>query len=475
MRFISQLLFILILSISSSAWADLPELGDPTQQDFSPSQERQMGLQFYKTLKANIPFIEDLTVNDYLSNLGQRLVSQSDKPDTQFKFFMLKIPSINAFAGPDAYIGIHSGLFLAAKNESELAGVLAHEISHVSQRHIARAMTENTSSPAAMFAAILAGILVGAQSPDAGAAIIYGSTAAMMQAEINFTRHNEHEADRIGIAVMRNAGINPNGMAEFFETLLRKAESDNALAQIEYLRTHPLSTTRIAEARDRITESDSQLPSDSLDFQLSKAQVMVSVAPSLTKLLHAIESIQVKEQDIVSLYTRAITLIALDRSEQAIPLLQQLIKTKDHPWFQLALAKAFFNHKEYLQSQKLLEKLNNLYPNYIPVTIEYARILNFQGQNGSAIQVLKYLLQHKNSPVIYQHLAQAYHANGQTALAIEATSYQYELEGYLKLAVQQVENALKQKDLNTSTRQRLQGRKTELMQLLKTENMLPAN
>ena len=141
---------LLILICSISAHAELPDLGDPTQKELSPFEEYVMGKNFYKAVRASVPFIEDLAVNDYLSNLGQKLVSQSDQPDKQFNFFILKINSINAFAGPDAQIGIHSGLFLEADNESQLAGVLAHEISHVTQRHLARAMTESNSSPAAI-------------------------------------------------------------------------------------------------------------------------------------------------------------------------------------------------------------------------------------------------------------------------------------------------------------------------------------
>ncbi|MCW8910704.1 MAG: M48 family metalloprotease, partial [Gammaproteobacteria bacterium] len=202
--------------------AELPNLGDPTQKEISPYQEYLMGKNFYKALKANVPFVEDLLINEYLDSLGQKLVSQSDQPDNTYHFFILNIPSINAFAGPDAYIGIHTGLILNAENESQLAGVLAHEISHVTQRHLARAMTESSVSPAAMFATILAGILLSTQNPQAGAAVLYGSSAAMMQSQINFTRHNEHEADRISIHLLRKANINPAGMSDFFGKLLKK-------------------------------------------------------------------------------------------------------------------------------------------------------------------------------------------------------------------------------------------------------------
>ena len=466
-RFIPILLILLL--VTSPGHAELPELGDPTQQELTPYQEYLMGKNFYKTLRSSIPFVDDLIVNDYLNTLAQKLVSQSDQPDAHFKFFILKIPNINAFAGPDGHIGIHTGLYLSAVNESELAGVLAHEISHVTQRHLARAMTESQSSPAAIFAAILAGILVGAQDPNAGAAIIYGSTAAMMQSQINFTRQNEYEADRVAMKVLRNAGINPQGMAQFFETLLAQVESDNALAKMEYLRTHPLSTTRIAEAKHRITDEDRKLPSDSLNFQLSQARVRVDTSTSLPDLIHQFETLNAKKHDVVTAYTLAIAYSAFDKPQQSISILQKLSSQQDHPWFQLALAKAYEKHNQQQAALEVLKKLDQLYPNYLPVSIEYARNLVNHGNQQDAIALLKRLLQRRKEPVIYQTLAQAYYTDGQITAALEATSYQYELEGYLKLAAQQVENALKQPGLNSSTRERLKSRKTELTYELRRE------
>lgn len=466
-----SLVFIFSLLFLLPAHAELPQLGDPTQQNFSPEEEKMMGLNFYKALRANIEFIDELTVTQYLEDLGQRLVSRSDKSDTQFKFFILKVPSINAFAGPDAYIGIHTGLILAADNEAELAGVLAHEISHVTQRHIARAITESNTSPAALFATILAGILVSAQDPDAGAAIIYGGTAAMMQAQINFTRHNEHEADRVGIALLRDSGINPQGMAGFFETLLEQSESDNQLAQMEYLRTHPLSSTRIAEARHRLKESDSKLPSDSLNFQLSKAQILVAVSANHERLLQNIMAMEESKQNIVTRYTLAISLMANDQINKAISVLQSIIKQNNHPWFQLSLAQAYNKNRQPSEALAVLSNLNALYPNYLPVTIDYARVLNQTDQYTKAIPLLRQLLQTRKKPVIYQTLAQSYHGNGETALALEATSFQYQLEGYIKLAVQQLDNALKLPKLELSTRQRIESRKNMLTEIL-TSNKL---
>ncbi|MDH5471688.1 MAG: M48 family metalloprotease [Gammaproteobacteria bacterium] len=432
-----------------------------------------MGKNFYKTLKANVPFVDDLVINEYLDSLGQKLVSQTDKPDNNFKFFILKIPTINAFAGPDAYIGIHTGLILNADNESQLAGVLAHEISHVTQRHLARAMTESSVSPAAMFATMLAGILLSTQNPQAGAAVFYGGSAAMMQSQINFTRHNEHEADRIGIHLLRNAGINPVGMSDFFGKLLKNADSNNILAQMEYLRTHPLNSTRVAEAQNRIETNDKKLPDDSLDFQLSKARIIVTTASSLTELINHIEKLNINQQTIATRYTYAIALTRQGNTEKSITILNQLITSHDHPWFRLDLAKAYETNNQPDKALSVLENLLLLYPNYLPVTIEYARALNQLKQPEKAIQILKQQLKKKEQPVVFQALAQNYYANNQITAALEATSHQYELEGYLQLAAQQIDYALKQTDLESSTRQRLVSRKNNLINKLGKEQSFP--
>lgn len=462
------LIFFTLLPIWSNA--ELPELGDPTQQELTPFREYLMGKNFYRTLKANVPFVTDLEVNDYITSLGKKLVSHSDKPEKEFRFFVIKVDNINAFAGPDAYIGFHTGLITAAKNESELAGVMAHEISHVTQRHLARAMTESNTNPATMFATILAGILLASQNPDAGAALIYGSQAAIMQSQINFTRANEYEADRIGIGVLRNAGINPQGMSGFFETLLQKSESDNVIAQMEYLRTHPLSTTRVAESRNRIAPKDRLLPDDNLNFQFTRARVLVETSQSPQQLVKQILGLKPSQQNIVTQYTLGLACLASHQTDLAITTLAQLQNKSSHPWIQLALSDAYIEKQNDKAAYQILENLNTLYPNYLPVSIRYARLLIEKKQVNRAITLLNSQLQSQKQSIVYHTLAKAYFTKGQISLALEATSYEYEREGYLKLAVQQITNALQQPDINITTTQRLESRKSELTSKIKRES-----
>lgn len=458
---------LLFLSLSNNA--ALPTLGDPTQQEFSPSDEALMGKNFFLTLKANLPIINDLEVNDYINNLGKRLISHSSNPDKTFRFFVLNINNINAFAGPDAYLGFNAGLIIAAKNESEFAGVMAHEISHVTQRHLARAMTDSSGSPAAMFAAILAGILIASHNPDAGAALIYGGQAAQIQSQINFTRANEHEADRIGISILKDAGINPQGMAGFFETLLQNSETHSAISQMEYLRTHPLSTTRVAEARNRIQSEDANLPEDSLDFQLARARILVATNNSPDKLIQLIHSLDKSKQDVVTEYTMGLAYIDNNQPEKAIELFKKLSQSSTHPWISLALSDAYVKTAQLDNAAKVLLQLNSLYPEYPPISIRLARVFIETKQPEKAITLLNSQLRTHKLADIYSTLAKAYFTNNETTLALESTSYEYQLEGYLKQAAQQINNALQQPNLSALTIQRLNSRREELMSQIRKE------
>ena len=363
---------------------------------------------------------------------------------------------INAFAGPDAYIGINSGLFLESTNESQLASVMAHEISHVSQRHLARAIDESGNSAIATFATVLAAILLGAQDAQVTQAILYSGLAGAQQNAINFTRQNEYEADRIGISILAETGINPQGMVDFFSTLLSKSGDGG----IEYLRTHPLNTNRVSEASDRIKKIQLNLPDDSLDFQFAHArlEVLSNHAP-----LNATNKLTAQSNDI-SIYKHALELIRTNQFTQAIKLLKNLATKNNHPWIKLALAEAYQSNQQNKHSLELLNELSALLPGYLPVTLLYAQTLTTNNQAKKSIVLLKHQLQINDAPIIHKTLAQAYFKNGQISAALESTGNQYKKEGYYELAIQQFEMALQQTGISITAQQRLQTKKESLLQ-----------
>jgi predicted Zn-dependent protease len=451
-RFIIGL--ILSLFLSSMASANLPTLGDPTLDNFSSKQEQQLGLAFYRSLRANLTFIDDLPINYYLTSIGQRLASHSDAAGNDFHFFIIKAPTINAFAGPAAYIGIHTELILEAKNESQLASVLAHEIAHVSQRHLARAFDNSGQSTALTIATLLAAILVGTQDTQAGQAVLMSGIAANQQSSINFTRSNEYEADRVGIGILTDTGINPQGMVEFFEILLDKSP-DNG---IEYLRTHPLNTNRVAEAKNRLDKNKTSLPKDNIDFQFTKARLIILLSNQPQYYLDD----KVVGYGLIGQYQKALAAIRTQKTDIAIKILSELMSKHQHPWIRLALAEAYTVKKDDKKALEVLSSLARLYPGYLPATMAYVKVLNNNNMPDKSIALLKKQLQVDDYGIIYEALAKAYYANGQISAALEATGNQYVRQGYIELAIQQYDNALRQKNISQSTKQRLEAVKLEL-------------
>jgi len=459
--FTTNLVFTLLLLVTSTpvVYADLPDLGDPTLESFSSKEERQLGLAFYRSLRANLPFVEDLQINYYLTSLGQRLASRSDAAGNPFNFFIIKAPTINAFAGPAGYIGIHTQLILEANNESQLASVLAHEIAHVSQRHLARAFDNAGNSTAITIATLLAAILIGSQDSQAGQAVLLSGIAGNAQSSINFTRSNEYEADRVGIGILADTGINPEGMVEFFEILLAQSPDGG----IEYLRTHPLNANRVAEAKNRLLKKNEKLPKDNLDFQFAKARLIISLSNQPQFYLDD----SVVGHDLIGQYQKALAAIRTQKADIAIKILSQFTEKHQHPWLRLALAEAYTSKNDDKEALEILSNLARLYPGYLPVSMAHVQALNNNNMPDKSIAVLKKQLQTDDYGVIYEALAKAYYANGQTGAALEATGNQYARQGYIELAIQQFDNALNQKDISPSSTQRLEAAKKELKKVMK--------
>jgi len=268
-----RLILILALLAVPRAVADgLPDLGDVSQAGFSPLQERQLGESIMREIRADRSYHDEPEATDYINALGRRLASRSTDTRQEFDFFLIRDGQINAFALPGGFIGVNTGLMLAAQSESELAGVLAHEIAHVTQRHIARMIAQQKQSTVTSLASIAAAILLSRVSSDAAQAAIAFGQAGMIQSQLNFTRDNERDADRTGLQMLDQAGFDPHAMATFFERLQRATRVYESGAP-SYLRTHPLGFERIADMQNRTQEFSYRQVPDSLDFQLIRAKL----------------------------------------------------------------------------------------------------------------------------------------------------------------------------------------------------------
>ncbi|SEK29457.1 M48 family metalloprotease [Nitrosovibrio tenuis] len=272
---VHQILAVLPLLFALPVFADeLPDLGDVSQATISPRQERELGLQIMSEIRADPSYLDDAEIAGYLATLGNKLIlgSREARPDQEFEFFTVKDSAINAFALPGGFMGFNTGLILAAQSESELAGVMAHEIAHVTQKHLARMISGQKYSMLTSLAAVALAVLASRTNPQAGAAVLVASQARQIQSQLDFTRDHEKEADRIGMNILVGAGFDPHGMAAFFEHL-QKAGRFQENGAPSYLRTHPITYERIADIENRIQSTPYRQVPDSMDFQLVRAKV----------------------------------------------------------------------------------------------------------------------------------------------------------------------------------------------------------
>jgi predicted Zn-dependent protease len=466
--------FILLLLTGGAALAQntvLPDFGSPADSVMSKTQEAQIGRSVMAQLRNAGAVMEDPQVNEYVQTLGARLAGHANDGGQRFTFFMIDDPAINAFALPGGYIGVNSGLLLASASESEVAGVLAHEVAHVTQRHIARSVydTQRNSilSMAAMLAAVILGAGAGADS-EATAGLITASQAAIAQRQINFTRSNEHEADRIGIQTLSSAGFDPSGMASFFEKLARRyGISRQNIPAI--LQTHPVTSERIAEARDRARQLPNPDPVDSVGYGVVKARLLVLQAPT-SEAAYAIFKTRLNEgsAEPADRYGLALSLTRLGRDDEAERVLSEL--TREYPGviaYRIARAEATVRNGAMSMALAQYAEGVDLFPRNIPLTISYAEALMSAGQAAAAHKVLLDLLNNVPATPEQLHLiARAANAEGDIGNAHYYMSWYYSSIGNLPQAMNQLRMALESPDVNSVDRARFRARLEELIEYL---------
>ena len=467
------------LTQADRLYSDLPSIGDSAGSVISPVEERKLGAMFMRSIRQSGMVLDDLEITSYLRSLGRRLATNSDSPAQQFIFFVVNEPSINAFAGPGGYIGVHTGLFLASETESELAGVLAHEIAHVTQRHLARRFeaAENMSIPsmAALIASVLIG--VGTGNAEAGLATATAAQAGSMQYAINFTRANEYEADRVGIQTLANAGLDPYGMPAFFERLQKNSRLYGSRPP-EFLSTHPVTTNRIAEATSR-AENYPPGEKDSVDFQLIRARLRVMTYESPNQVIDDYRQYRKRGEHAEpwNQYEFALLLAATGDKQGALKIIQSLHKKDpDRITYRLALANMYRKTGEQSRALALYKDSLELYPGSLELMVPYASALLEGGQPKEAYLMLKdsYTISDisndkYNDPHIYKLLAQAAEAMDRNAQMHGAMSQYYFLNGFTRQAIQQLQLARREPGLTDYETARISARLEELKGLLADE------
>ncbi len=429
------------------AQQNLPSMGEPADNALSPNQERQLGANFMRQIRAQLPLVSDVQLTEYIHALGSRLALASGKAEqNEFTFFIIDDDQINAFAIPGGYVGVNSGLVLAMDYEEQLAAVVAHEVAHVTQRHHARAFATGTRSSVSTAAAVLAAILIGQASPQAGQAALAAGLAATRQSAINFTRSNEIEADRIGIEILASAQYDASAMAESFDILRRKNSLNTTSSlQLEYLRTHPLDNNRIAEAADRASNVKSvrrRVQQD--DFKLFKARLAVLTSLDEGQLTRTYRSKHRRNPDVESSYALALLSLRANRLSNIDSYLKPLDKLASaHPMVEL-LRSEIMDAKGTGADESRLDDLAELYPDRYSIVEKQLQQQVRKRRFGIAQNTAKSYLRNTANPhpLAWRELASIQQRLGDAAASHESLAHYFAGVNELQRARSQFELAL---------------------------------
>ncbi len=442
------LAWLFFLPPGAAAFSELPDIGSPSDTVFSPEEEKELGETFYRNLYQHLSINQDPEIQDYIASLGGRLVAHSETASRPFHFFVVMDPQINAFAGPAGYIGVNSGLILATESESELASVLAHEIAHVTQHHLRRAFAAAKRMTLPLAAATLAAILIGTQMPELGQAALIALQAGGIQQQINFTRSHEQEADRVGIQILAASDFDPRSMPAFFERL---QQSTRFLGQDipEFLRTHPVTSARIADTRARAETFPYRQYPDSLGYLLTKTKLQVLAATDLAALQRSLQAQLTRgtqAQRAAASYGLALTLKAQHQLEPSRQLLQKLlIQFPDQPQFIHALAQVELALGQIESAINRYQAALKRFPASRMLQLEHANALLEHGHFQTARQLLQPLIatQALTHPVLFKLLARAYAGLDNLAESHRYLAEYYYTTGDLKQAIEHATLACK--------------------------------
>lgn len=457
------------MSVAAASDYNLPSLGEPASTVLSPSHAQHLGQRVVAQLLQSGRVIEDLELRHYLRDVGKRLLAPTAHDIDDFRFFLVDNSAINAFALPGGFIGVNAGLIRATSNESELAGVMAHEISHITQRHIARQLQATQGMQWATLAAVLAAAIAGGGDGDAMQAAITGSISVMQQQRISFTRAHEFEADRIGIRMLAAAHFDPDAMASFFETMQRRARLyGHHLPQI--LLTHPVNNTRIAEARARAQDYPNPTVVESPAYPIMKQRTRVLTTAQRSKLLDYYHRLDAPESTPAAKdYGYALTLVRVGRAEHAVRILKQLVDT--HPQqmhYVVALARAQRAAGDARAALTLIEHASQQFPQAPAVALTHAQLLFNTGQLANARAFLLKQPRFTNSHYQAQHiLARIAGRQGKLGEAYYRQALYHRLRGAYVPAIRRLRSALHNQAIDAIDHRRLDALLGQIIQQCK--------
>ena len=441
-----KLTLALLLCFSSSALSDgLPDLGDVSQITLTPIQERMIGQRSMMEIRASKLYLDDPEINDYLNQLGSQLVGYSTEPSLDFEFFAINDYSVNAFALPGGFIGMNAGLLLTTQSESELASVLSHEISHVTQHHLARMIAGQQNDGLISMAAIAVAILTARTSPQTTEATIASVQANIaIQKQLNFTRAYEKEADRIGLQLLEKSGFNSHSMSEFLERLQKATRLLDSNAP-NYLRTHPITSDRIAEIENRVQGQPYRLIPDSLNFQLIRTKLISAQKAPKDAISYFSDALGAKKHGnpVAQRYGLVAALLRNNetvRATQEFAILRKLVKF--NPMIETLAGKVKYAEGNLTATLELYRNGVKNFPQHRALIYDYVNLLLQNDQSETAIKLLAaQVTHHPSDTTLYDLQARAYAILGKVLEQHQALAYSYIWQGKLYAALEQLELA----------------------------------
>lgn len=465
---------LIFSSIFSSAVAsdfNLPDFGDPSGSIMSPEDERRLGQAFMRSVNKVMKVETDPLLIAYIESLGSHLVENSGDANQPFSFFMVRDPVVNAFAGPAGNIGIHTGLILTTESESELASVVAHEIAHVTQKHLARTFDMASGMGFASTAAIIAALVLGAASKnsDFGRAAAVGVQAGLMQKQINFTRENEKEADNIGIKILADSNFDPRAMPTFFMRLGKVNMAYESHQLPEFLRTHPISKNRMADSMGRAEAYPYKQYKDSKDYHLTyitlREQKFGNPGQAINFFKKTLADGRYRNAE-AQRYGLARAYIRAHKYQDALKQVNRLLsKNPNRVHYLIAKSEILYKTKQTKQALSILKQGLRVHPRNYPLSVHYANALMHSGQASKAEKLLEKLIKIRpHDPTIYKLAAVAagkakHNSQGHYFLA----EHHY-LSGDLTSAERQLEVALNNPSNNYYLNAKMAARLKEIKQ-----------
>ena len=439
---------ILLLPDTLAAATELPSLGENSL--FNIERETRLGRSVYDRLLENGLVETHPMLDRYINDLGFRLLAGVDNRVRDYRFFIVRDDSVNAFALPGGFIGINRGLIMQTRSQHQLASVLAHEIAHVRLRHGIDMMEKSKEVSNKALLTLLAGLLLGGVDSQVGSAVMFGGVAGSRQAMVNFTRENEYEADRIGMDLLASANFDPNGMVEFFG-IMTNLSGSSEIGNIEYLRTHPLGSNRVAEAMDRARKLGSGANQVD-DYLLFKDYLQYSSSDYLP--------------DQGSEFLRALALILSGKYASADDRLASLYRgDNENIWYSIAFAENLENLGRQSEAELVYRRLLDIFPGDYVLSMRLLRLLRQGGRDQSALVIARGLEnEFPEEKQVYFELSEIYESLQRPALRLMAQAEFHRLSGNSRQAIKLYDEVLESPDADVATESRAREKRLLLLQ-----------